>query len=41
MTIKQIFLVSLLFKKVKVRGGGCLFATLAERVGTYSGEGAY
>ena len=25
MTIKQIFLVSLLFKKVKVRGGGCLF----------------
>ena len=28
-------------KKVKVRGGGRLFAILAERVDAYSGEGAY
>ena len=41
MTVTQVFLVSLLFKKMKVRGRGRLFAILAERVGVYSGEGAY
>ena len=41
MIIKQVFLVLLLFKKVRVRGGGRLFAILAERVGAYSREGAY
>ena len=44
MTIKQVFLVSLLFKKVKMTGevrlfeGGRLFAILSERVGAYSGR---
>ena len=33
--------MSLLNKKVKVKGGGRLFANLGERVGAYSGKGAY